>query len=67
MYTLETLTDTVGNLTVQDRHTFFQVLTDNAELFNKVLPGLPLLANIVYGTPSDTIIVQSYMQWKNSN
>ena len=67
MYTVENLTAQVNGLSDQDKQTLFQLLTDNAELLNKIMPDMPLLMHILNNTESDHQLVQSYVQWKNNS
>jgi hypothetical protein len=67
MYTVDNLTERVGQLSVEEQRQLFQLVTEHAELLNKVLPDMPLLAHILNNTTSDHELVQSYVQWKNNS
>ena len=67
MYTIDNLTERVGQLSEQEQQQLFHLITEHAELLNKVLPDMPLLAHILNNTSSDHQLVQSYVQWKNNS
>ena len=67
MYTIDNLTERVGQLSEQEQQQLFHPITEHAELLNKVLPDMPLLAHILNNTSSDHQLVQSYVQWKNNS
>ena len=62
------LDQTVQDLTVAEREQLFTLLTQNIELFRKVIPGSPLLAYIAgdagIGTMGSNPIVQHLTQWQ---
>jgi hypothetical protein len=66
MYTITNLTQATSGLSLEDQQKLFQLITDNAELFNKVMPDMPLIRHILNNTDSDHPLVQLYVQWKNS-
>jgi len=66
MYTLESLTTAVNSLNVVEQGILFQLLTDNAELFGKILPDLPLLQYINDGLDDQNDIIKLYIYWKSN-
>ena len=69
MYTPTSLSDNVINLTSNEKAKLFQLITENAELFNKIMPNLPLVQQIIAGTVSTIAhpIAADYANWKNNN
>ena len=66
MYTKDTLTDSVLALTADEQKTLFQVLQDNAELFEKVMPGIPLIQLIITGaSETDHPLLAKFLEWKS--
>jgi len=66
MYTLESLTASVNSLNVVEQGMLFQILTDNSELFGKILPDLPLLQYIINGVDDQNDIIKLYIYWKSN-
>jgi hypothetical protein len=66
MYTVENLTERVSELTTEEKEKLFHLITEHIDLFNKIMPELPFLVNILNNTESDHELMQSYFQWKNN-
>ena len=67
MINLQYLADRFSALDEAERGEMFQVLTNHKELFNKLLPNIPLLMHILdpENVPSgvQTDLVQAYRTW----
>lgn len=61
---LDVLTFIIGTrLDAQDQGQLFEILTNNIELFEKMLPGAPLLAHIRKEKAWDHTLAQAYDAW----
>lgn len=64
------LDQSIKDLTAPEREQLFTVLTQNIELFKKVIPDSPLLAYIAGELMADTIrdhpVVQHFDQWNST-
>jgi len=56
------------NLNKQEIECLFRLLTDNIDIFTKVMPGIPLLDHIANRTTntSNNPIIQAYDAWKTN-
>lgn len=57
------------NLSKRELDGLFKLLTDNINIFVKVVPDMPLLQYIANGAPatdSDNPIIQAYNVWKHN-
>lgn len=65
MYSVEKLTENIRRLTDSELQQLFQLLTDNAELLNKVMPEVPLIRHIIEDTGNtDNSLIRAYNNWK---
>lgn len=64
------LDQNIRNLTVAEKEKLFTVLTQNIELFKKIIPDSPLLAYIAgeigVGVISNHPVVQHFDQWNST-
>jgi hypothetical protein len=64
------LDQSIKDLTVSEREQLFTVLTQNIELFKKIIPGSPLLAYIAgelaEGAIGNHPVVQHFDQWNST-
>jgi hypothetical protein len=66
---MNTIEQNVLNLTQTEIDRLFQLLTDNADILIKIIPGIPLLDHIANAsTPnnSNNPIIQAYNVWKSN-
>lgn len=66
MYTVDKLTKNLDNLNSEELEILFQVLTDNARLLDRIMPGVPLINYILTGK-GDTAhaLIHAYTVWKD--
>lgn len=59
------LTKNIISLTDEERHRFFLIVTENVDLFDKLIPNSPLFTLIKEGDiPYDHVLLQSYRDWR---
>ena len=63
MYTAEQLSDRVKSLDAEEQHALFHILTDNADIFNKIFPNVPLISYIVHGGHECSTLGEEYKTW----
>lgn len=66
MYTIQTITQAVGNLSESEKHTLFQIITEHGELLNKVIPDLPLVAHASGKQQLNHTLAEQYDAWSNA-
>jgi hypothetical protein len=69
--TLINIDQTVMGLTTEERERLFRIVTDNIDIFRKVLPNNPLLAYIAgdsstMGDAQEHPLVQHLNAWQNT-
>jgi hypothetical protein len=69
--TIINVDQTIMSLTTEERERLFRIVTDNIDLFRKVMPGNPLLAFIAgdsntMGTAQDHPLVQHLTAWQST-
>lgn len=67
---MNTISQNILKLNKNDQHRIFFLMLNNADLFNKIIPGIPLLEYILTGTDTtanDNELVQAYSAWKSQN
>ena len=65
---IDYITHNAMQLTADEQDQLFKVVTENAELFDKVMPDYPLIKLILHGTTdSNHEIIQAYVAWKSDN
>lgn len=62
------LKQNVMQLSREEQHRLFQMLTDNADILAKLIPNLPLVDYILTGhSPvGNNPVIQAYEVWKNN-
>jgi len=53
------------NLDSQEKATLFSLLTEHADIVEKIIPGAPLINYIKYNDAFDDPIVLEYNTWKS--
>lgn len=53
------------NLDSQEKATLFTLLTEHADIVEKIIPGAPLINYIKYNDAFDDPIVAEYNSWKS--
>lgn len=66
MYTSQTITQAVYNLTDAEKQTLFQLVADHADLLNKIMPGLPLVSHVIEQEKSTHPLAKQYDSWLNA-
>lgn len=66
MYTSQTITQAVYNLTDAEKQILFQLVTDHADLLNKIIPGLPLVGHVIGQEKSTHPFAKQYDSWLNA-
>ena len=67
---MNTISQNIMQLTENERIQLFRLLSTNADLVNKVIPGIPLIEYILTGidiTASNSEVTQAYSAWKTKN
>ena len=65
---IDVLNQNISTLSQSEQDQLFELLTDNARLFLKLIPSAPLLKYIVSGyTDSTDPVIQAYTAWKSNN
>lgn len=59
------ITRNILNLSDEEKHRFFHIVTENIDIFDKVLPNTALFTLIKQGDiPFDHALLQSYRDWR---
>ena len=66
MHNVETITKAVGTLTAVETQTLFELVRDHAELINKLVPDLPLIAHAMGQQSLDHPLAEQYDRWLNA-
>lgn len=64
---IELLTYNLSNLSEADRDSIFTMITQYADVIDKVAPDLPLIKYIKTGEKGDSELFNIYDQWKLKN
>lgn len=69
--TIINVDQTIMALTEEERERLFRIVTDNIDIFRKIMPGNPLLAFIAgdsntMGDAQDHPMVQHLLQWQST-
>lgn len=63
MYTADMLTSAVSQLTEEEKHAMFQIIKDNADIFDKIMPNVPLIKYVLHNTDVCPVLGQAYISW----
>jgi len=68
MFSVDDLTNKFNSLDTEGRELVFEQLTRNAAMYNKIMPGIPLIRYILEGTAGvpesqHGPIIRSYKAW----
>ena len=66
MYNIQTITEAVGRLTPGETQVLFHLISDHAELFDKIIPGLPLVIHAQGKQTLDHPLAEQYNSWLNA-
>lgn len=69
MYSLKSIHERLGSLTPEEIQQLFALVTENAELLNKIIPGSPLLNYVLGNTAVQNTnhpIIEQYSNWKTT-
>jgi hypothetical protein len=66
MYNTQTITEAVGKLTATETQVLFNLVRDHAELFNKIVPGLPLVVHALGQSTLEHPLAEQYNSWLNA-
>lgn len=66
MYTTESITQAVDQLTHDEKLTLFQLITDHAMLLDKILPGLPLINHVIGKQTLTHPLAEYFNSWSNT-
>ena len=67
---MNTFNDNIMNLTEKEKDQLFRLISTNADILDKIIPGLPLLEYILTGKDTgtnDDRVFQAYSFWKTRN
>lgn len=57
----------MDNLSMEERNQLFSIVTDNVDLFRKLLPGSPFMRMVKFNESIDLPIGIAYNTWKTLN
>ena len=63
MYTIQTITHTLNKLTQTEKHALFKLVSENADLLEKIAPGLPLISHARGQQVSNHPLAAQYDAW----
>lgn len=63
MYTIQSITQAISELSDSEKHKVFQILNDHSELLNKILPGLPLINHVTGQQKLSHPLAKQYDDW----
>ena len=63
MYTSQTITQAVYNLTDAEKQILFHLVTDHADLLNKIIPGLQLVGHVIGQESITHPLAKQYDAW----
>ena len=63
MYTIQTITHTLNRLTQTEKHALFKLVSENADLLEKIAPGLPLVSHARGQQVSNHPLAVQYDAW----
>ena len=63
MYDTQTIIDAVAQLTPGETQVLFHLVSTHAELFNKIVPGLPLVMHALGHYTLDHRLAEQYESW----
>jgi hypothetical protein len=66
MYNIETITNAVAQMNMEEKQVLFHLVSTHAELFNKIVPGLPL---VIHALGQETLkhpLAEQYDAWLNA-
>jgi hypothetical protein len=66
MYTADQLTNTVNALTKEEQEALFAILTENIDIFSKILPNIPLINYILHGGHECSVLGECYAAWTSA-
>jgi hypothetical protein len=66
MYNTQTITEAVATLTPGQQQVLFHLVSDHAELFNKIVPGLPLVMHALGQQTFNHPLAELYDSWLNA-
>jgi hypothetical protein len=65
---IDIINQNIQNLTTNEQHQLFRMLTDHASILIKLMPDAPLLKYVVSGyTTNNDPVIQAYTAWKLTN
>ena len=66
MYTIPTITQTIIGLPQDEKHALFQIISEHAELLDKIMPGLPLIGHATGQQVLTHPLATEYTAWLNA-
>ena len=66
MYDTQTITAAVAQLTTGEKQVLFHLVSVHAELFNKLVPGLPLVVHALGQSTLEHPLAEQYDSWLNA-
>lgn len=66
MYDTQTITEAVAKLTPGETVVLFHLISDHAALFDKILPGLPLVVHALGKQTLEHPLAETYDTWLNA-
>lgn len=66
MYTIQSITQAISNLSETEKQQVFQLLSKHSSLLNKILPGLPLISHATGQQKLAHTLAEQYDAWLNA-
>jgi len=66
MYNIQTITENIKQLSPSDTHKLFLLLSEHADLLEKIVPGLPMVAHVLGKQKLDHPLAETYDAWSNA-
>ena len=66
MYTTETLTHAVMQLSESEKKQLFELLTNYPQIIDKLMPGLPMITHVLKQQHLNHPLAAEYNQWLNT-
>lgn len=66
MYTIQSITQAISGLSETEKHKLFQLISKHSDLFDKILPGLPLITHATGQQKLEHPLAEQYDAWLNT-
>ncbi len=66
MYTIQSITQSIAELSQSEKQELFQLLSEHNKLLDKILPGVPLIGHITGQQILNHPLAEQYNAWLNT-